>query len=87
VYVDCDPRLPAEDITERGKSFTWQREGRWSYFPPSSSYSSSVDSGLEGVSSPHTLAAIRALTQACLFYFRTCSFSLWAWFASCLTAS
>jgi hypothetical protein len=36
---------------------------------------------------PRALATIRALTQACLFYFRACSFSLWAWFASCLTAS
>jgi hypothetical protein len=62
-------RLPTEDVTKRGKGFTWWRMGRWSHFPSSlfsSSSSSSPPEDLDskGVSSPHAPAAARVALQA-----------------------
>jgi hypothetical protein len=45
---------------------------------PSSSSSSSVDSGSEGVSYPCTITTIRVATLVCLLYFRAHNLSLWA---------
>jgi hypothetical protein len=57
-----------KDITKQGNSLTQWRVGRRSYFPL---FFFSKDSGLEGVSSPYALAAVRVALQARLLYLHT----------------
>jgi hypothetical protein len=75
-----------------GRSSGGRERGGGVTSPSSSSSSSSLlsppeDSGLEGVSSPHSLAAAQAELQARLLCLHTHSHLLGTWLAFCLAAS